>query len=53
MGYFCKYDIEYEESFALVARLAFVYIVLAIVVVKQQRIFQMEIKNEFINGDAI
>ena len=40
-----------EETFSLVARLTFVRSLIAIAVVKQWKMFQMDVKNAFLNGD--
>jgi hypothetical protein len=46
-----KYGIDYEETFALVARLSSIHTLLAIVASCQWKLFQMDVKNAFLNGD--
>ena len=48
-GYAQEYGIDYEETFALVARITSVLSFLAIVVVHQWPLFQMDVKNAFLN----
>ena len=45
------YGIDYEETFAHVARITFVRSLLAIAAVHQWPLFQMDVKNVFLNGD--
>lgn len=42
---------EYEETFSPVARLTFVRSLIAVVSGKKWELFQMNVKNVFINGD--
>ena len=46
-----EYGIDYEETFTPVARISFVHALLAIVAVSKWDIFQMDVKNAFLNGD--
>ena len=50
-GFTQECDIDYEETFAPVARLTSVRSLIVIATVKQWMMFQMDIKNAFINGD--
>jgi hypothetical protein len=50
-GYAQEYGIDYEETFAHVARITSVRSLLAIAVVHQWPLFQMDVKNAFLNGD--
>ena len=50
-GYAQEYGIDYEETFAPVARIISVRSLLAIAVVHQWPLFQMDVKNAFLNGD--
>ena len=50
-GYAQEYRIDYEETFAHVARITSVRSLLAITTVHQWPIFQMNVKNAFLNGD--
>ncbi|GJS64605.1 retrovirus-related pol polyprotein from transposon TNT 1-94 [Tanacetum coccineum] len=49
-GYAQKEGIDFEESFALVARLEAVQIFIAYVAHKSFPIFQMDVKTDFLNG---
>ncbi|GKV53531.1 hypothetical protein SLEP1_g60051 [Rubroshorea leprosula] len=46
-----EYGIDYEETFALVARLTSVRSLLAIAAIWRWKLFQMDVKNAFLNGD--
>ena len=50
-GFTREYEIDYEETFAPVARISFVHALLAIVAASKWDIFQMDVKNAFLNGD--
>jgi hypothetical protein len=50
-GYAQEYGIDYEETFALVARITSVRSLLNIATVHQWPLFQMDVKNAFLNGD--
>ena len=50
-GFTQKYGIDYEEIFAPVARLTSVLSLIAIVAAKKWQLFQMNVKNAFLNGD--
>uniref|UniRef100_A0A2N9G7D2 Integrase catalytic domain-containing protein n=1 Tax=Fagus sylvatica TaxID=28930 RepID=A0A2N9G7D2_FAGSY len=50
-GYAQEYGIDYEETFAPVARITSVRSLLAIAAVHQWPLFQMDVKNVFLNGD--
>jgi hypothetical protein len=49
-GYSQKEGIDYEETFAPVARLEAIRILLAFVVAKGFKLFQMDVKSAFLNG---
>jgi hypothetical protein len=49
-GYSQKEGIDYEETFALVARLEAIRILLAFVMAKGFKLFQMDVKSAFLNG---
>ncbi|KAI3678432.1 hypothetical protein L6452_37724 [Arctium lappa] len=50
-GFNQEYDIDYEETFAPVARVTSVRSLLAIAATKQWPLFQMDVNNAFLNGD--
>jgi hypothetical protein len=49
-GYSQKEGIDYEETFAPVARLEAIRILLAFVVAKGFKLYQMDVKSSFLNG---
>ena len=50
-GFTQEHGIDYEETFAPVARISSVRTLLAIAVASKWDIFQMDVKNAFLNGD--
>ena len=50
-GFTQKYEIDYEETFAPVARISSVRALLAVAAARKWDLFQMDIKNAFLNGD--
>ncbi|KAJ9545128.1 hypothetical protein OSB04_024835 [Centaurea solstitialis] len=50
-GFNQEYGIDYEENFAHVARVTSVLRLLAIAATKHWPLFQMDVKNAFLNGD--
>ena len=46
-----EYGIDYEESFAPVARISSVCALLAVAAASKRDLFQMDVKNAFLNGD--
>jgi hypothetical protein len=49
-GYSQKEGIDYEETFAPVARLEEIKILLAFSVAKEFKLYQMDVKSAFLNG---
>jgi hypothetical protein len=49
-GYKQKYDIDYEEVFALVARLDTVRLLIALAAHHNWKIYQLDVKSAFLNG---
>ena len=45
------YEIDYEETFTPVTHISFVHALLAIAAVSKWDLFQMDVKNAFLNGD--
>ncbi|KAG9447646.1 hypothetical protein H6P81_013774 [Aristolochia fimbriata] len=52
-GYNQEYDIDYEETFAPVARLTSVRVLIAIDSIRRWDLFKMDVKNAFLNGALI
>ena len=50
-GFTQEYGIDYEETFARVARISSVHALLAIATASKWDLFQMDVKNAFLNGD--
>ncbi|GKV49967.1 hypothetical protein SLEP1_g56689 [Rubroshorea leprosula] len=50
-GFTQEYGIDYEETFALVTRPTLVCSLIAIAIAKRWKLFQMDVKNAFLNGD--
>ncbi|GKV53176.1 hypothetical protein SLEP1_g59714, partial [Rubroshorea leprosula] len=50
-GFTQEYGIDYEETFAPIARLTSVRSLLAIAAIRRWKLFQMNVKNAFLNGD--
>ena len=46
-----EYGIDYEETFAPVARISFVCTLLVVAAANKWDLFQMDVKNAFFNGD--
>ena len=50
-GFTQEYEIDYEETFALVTRISSVHALLAIAAASKWDFFQMDVKNAFLNGN--
>ena len=50
-GFTQEYGIDYEETFAPVARISSVCALLVVAVASKYDFFQMDVKNTFLNGD--
>ena len=50
-GFTQEYGIDYEETFAPVARISYIRAILAVAAASKWDLFQMNVKNAFLNGD--
>ncbi|RVW71923.1 Retrovirus-related Pol polyprotein from transposon TNT 1-94 [Vitis vinifera] len=50
-GFTQEYEIDYEETFAPVARISSVRALLVVAAARKWDLFQMDVKNAFLNGD--
>ena len=50
-GFTQEYGIDYEETFAPVARLISIRCLIAVAAVRHWPLYQMDVKNAFLNGD--
>ena len=50
-GFTQEYGIDYEETFSLVARLSSVMTLIAVSAARKWPLFQMDVKNAFLNGE--
>ncbi|KAL5777450.1 hypothetical protein ACOSP7_010376 [Xanthoceras sorbifolium] len=50
-GFSQQYGMDYEETFALVAKMTTVHTLIAVASIRQWHISQMDVKNAFLNGD--
>ena len=50
-GFTQEYEIDYEETFTPVARISSVRALLAVAAASKWNLFQMDVKNAFLNGD--
>ncbi|WJZ95941.1 hypothetical protein VitviT2T_014672 [Vitis vinifera] len=50
-GFTQEYEIDYEETFAPVARISSVHALLVVAAARKWDLFQMDVKNVFLNGD--
>ena len=50
-GFTQEYEIDYEETFTPVARISSVRALLAVAAASKWDLFQMDVKNAFLNGD--
>ncbi|KAL0561216.1 hypothetical protein IC582_001638 [Cucumis melo] len=52
-GFTQTYGIDYSETFSLVAKLNIVIVLLYVVVNKDWPLYQLNVKNAFLNGDLV
>ena len=50
-GYAQKYDIEFEETFSPISKMAIVREVISLATSKRWNLHQMDMKNAFLSGD--
>ncbi|MGG6712794.1 UNVERIFIED_CONTAM: hypothetical protein ITH36_24505, partial [Salmonella enterica subsp. enterica serovar Weltevreden] len=50
-GFAQEYGLDYEETFAPVAKMTSVRVLIAVASVRRWHISQMDVKNAFLNGD--
>ena len=50
-GYAHKHNVDYDETFAPIAKMTTVLVLLAVVVTKGWHLHQMDVKNAFLQGD--
>ena len=50
-GFTQEYGIDYEETFTLVALISSVRALLVVATISKWDLFQMDVKNAFLNGD--
>ena len=50
-GFTQEYGIDYEDTFAPVARISYVRALLAVATASKWDLFQMDVKNAFLNGN--
>lgn len=50
-GYYPEYCVDYEETFTPVAKMASVRTLIAVAAIRGWQLFQLDVKNAFLNGD--
>jgi len=49
-GYTQIFGLDYDDTFSPVAKMAFVYLFIAMVALQQWSLYQLDVKNAFLNG---
>ena len=50
-GYTQIFELDYSDTFAPVAKIAFVHLILSMAAVRHWPLYQLDIKNAFLHGD--
>jgi hypothetical protein len=50
-GFSQRYEIDFDETFSLVAKLTTIHVLIALIASKDWRLWQMDVKNAFLHGE--